>query len=181
MWHRSLAKRFAQICHQKHVWPTTGRKVVINPCAMTSSPKPTYLLLPDFAVCGYIQHLRAAFVSANDVGGVFLSVPARHSVIKHLLTSVGGVMGAVVNHLIVNQFDYYWPTPMFYQAVMYNADVWLRMPGSNYICILVLDGEFKLKQAGLGHLPIVKAGGLLLVPANMYYARVPPVMSGAAW
>ena len=84
-----------------------------------------------------------------------------------------------ITHIIMNQFDVYWPQPLSEQACELKADVWLRMPHCNYMCIYVLSGNLFLKLAGLPSLPHVSAGTLLILPAGLYCAvRIPdPVVT----
>lgn len=130
-------------------------------------------------------NLRTALSSAEGTSGIFLNNfaypkddPIFDTPDERLLTIFIKLIGRMwglegnemfdgfVRHIMYNQFDVYWPAKLV--ALGLHGPIWCRWPGATFVCVFVLSGRLTLKAAGLGSIPTLDVGDLLIVPAALY-------------
>lgn len=125
-----------------------------------------------------IPRILTAIDSAKNIAGAYLTCPPAQKDLVALVAAVGMMFDhrtdapqTCAHHLIVNQFDVFWPKEMWSQAYEHMADVWMRCsPSDHFMAVLCLYGAAKIKAAGYGSFPTLMPGELIVLPANMYYA-----------
>jgi hypothetical protein len=180
-WYRSYGTAFRHMIDQFHPaagHTRSGRKTA---AVFTSNPSmlPTWVVIPrEFGIAPLVTPLLAAIESAKNVAGAYLTCPPTNVALMTFIGAVGMMFGQSTDgpqtwarHLIVNQFDVFWPQEMWEQAYNLEADVWMRCsPSDHFVALICLHGELKIKAAGLNPLPTITTGEVIIIPAHMYYA-----------
>jgi len=171
LWYRKYTDGFMRIAEPFLPYITSTRK-------LTWDTK-RYDELPVHAIVGGFEDLCEPLLTSLGVWGTciglqFLKCPPSDMTFQLLLEHVGQLFGinlsddlTPVQYIILNQFEWLYPSAIVRQAVETQSDVLMYMRGVYYLCILPIMGDLELTIIGYKHL-VVPEGMMLVIPAKLW-------------